>query len=142
MAAVGEPSGDEYYDVDTIGNTRRNAIMPSTTKKKDERNNELENLVGNLFICLYQTDKIKQRIAETTGGRYARAGSDESVLEFQLKDRKYKIRLSVEQVDTELERVKDELGKKNNDETTNNTKIGSTFATEYEAATEQYWSGH
>lgn len=127
----------EYVSYDTINAARRNAIMPST-KKKNERNDELENLVGNLYICNYQMEKIKQRIAETTGGRYAKAGSDESVLEFQLKDRKFKVKLSVEQVDTELEKVKDELGKKNNDDT---ATTSSTFATEYEAA-EQYWAGH
>jgi hypothetical protein len=65
--------------------------------RTDNRDIELENLVGNLLIAQYQVERLKQRVSESLTASYKRTKRTETL--FKHESNWYKISISVDQVD-------------------------------------------
>jgi hypothetical protein len=62
-----------------------------------ERDQELENIVGNLMIARYQVDKLRSRLGEMIGGEYGSASYKKtSVQAFKHDGKWYKISIKSE----------------------------------------------
>jgi hypothetical protein len=65
---------------------------------KEERDLELENIIGNLMIAQYQVDKLRSRLSERVG-RYSSVNNKKSSVHvFKHNDRWYKVTTKVEEV--------------------------------------------
>ena len=65
---------------------------------KDERDLELENIVGNLMIAQYQVDKLRSRLSERTVGYGSASNKKSSTHIFRHNDKWYKVTTKVEEV--------------------------------------------
>ena len=66
---------------------------------EEERDLELENIVGNLMIAQYQVDKLRSRLSERIGSRYGSASNKKaSVHVFKHDDKWYKVTTRVEEI--------------------------------------------
>lgn len=75
--------------------TKKNAQVPDID---DDRDLELENILGNLMIAQYQVDKLRSRLSERVGG-YGSAGNKKSSAHiFKHNDKWYKITLRVDEM--------------------------------------------
>jgi hypothetical protein len=64
----------------------------------EERDLELENIIGNLMIAQYQVDKLRSRLSERVGG-YGSAGNKKASAHiFKHNDKWYKITLRVDEM--------------------------------------------
>jgi hypothetical protein len=76
--------------------TRRN--NPPFPELDEERDLELENIIGNLMIAQYQVDKLRSRLSERVGG-YGSAGNKKASAHiFKHNDKWYKITLRVDEM--------------------------------------------
>ena len=65
---------------------------------KEERNLELENIVGNLMIAQYQVDKLRSRLSERVR-RYSSVNNKKSSMHvFKHNNKWYKVTTKVEEV--------------------------------------------
>lgn len=65
---------------------------------KEEKNLELENIVGNLMIAQYQVDKLRSRLSERVG-RYSSVNNKKpSMHVFKHNNKWYKVTTKVEEV--------------------------------------------
>ena len=64
---------------------------------EEERDLELENIMGNLMIAQYQVDKLRSRLAERVGGYGAEAKKRASSHIFKHNDRWYKLTVRVDE---------------------------------------------
>ena len=72
---------------------------------KEERDIELENIVGNLMIAQYQVDKLRSRLSERVG-RYSSVNNKKSSMHvFKHNDRWYKVTTKVEEVSLDSDNV-------------------------------------
>ncbi|HZA07687.1 MAG TPA: hypothetical protein VE619_08290 [Nitrososphaeraceae archaeon] len=72
---------------------------------KEERDLELENIVGNLMIAQYQVDKLRARLSERVG-RYNSVNNKKSSMHvFKHNDRWYKVTTKVEEVSLDSNNV-------------------------------------
>jgi hypothetical protein len=75
--------------------TKKNAQVPDIDEDRDL---ELENILGNLMIAQYQVDKLRSRLSERVGG-YGSAGNKKSSAHiFKHNDKWYKITLRVDEM--------------------------------------------
>ena len=64
----------------------------------EERDLELENIMGNLMIAQYQVDKLRSRLSERVGG-YGSAGNKKASAHiFKHNDKWYKITVRVDEM--------------------------------------------
>ena len=64
----------------------------------EERDLELENIMGNLMIAQYQVDKLRSRLSERVGG-YGSAGNKKASAHiFKHSDKWYKITVRVDEI--------------------------------------------
>lgn len=64
----------------------------------EERDLELENIMGNLMIAQYQVDKLRSRLSERVGG-YGSAGNKKASSHiFKHNDRWYKLTVRVDEM--------------------------------------------
>jgi hypothetical protein len=72
---------------------------------KEERDLELENIVGNLMIAQYQVDKLRSRLSERVG-RYSSVNTKKSSMHvFKHNDKWYKVTTKVEEVSLDSNNV-------------------------------------
>ena len=65
---------------------------------EEERDLELENIMGNLMIAQYQVDKLRSRLSERIGG-YGSAGNKKASAHiFKHNDKWYKITVRVDEM--------------------------------------------
>jgi len=65
---------------------------------KEEKNLELENIVGNLMIAQYQVDKLRSRLSERVR-RYSSVNNKKSSMHvFKHNNKWYKVTTKVEEV--------------------------------------------
>ncbi|HEV8387934.1 MAG TPA: hypothetical protein VGQ03_09965 [Nitrososphaera sp.] len=65
---------------------------------EEERDLELENIMGNLMIAQYQVDKLRSRLSERVGG-YGSAGNKKASAHiFKHNDKWYKITVRVDEM--------------------------------------------
>lgn len=64
----------------------------------EDRDIELENIIGNLMIAEYQVDKLKSRLSERVGGLGSGSNKKSSSFVFKKNDKWYRVMLSVEEM--------------------------------------------
>ena len=65
---------------------------------EEERDLELENIVGNLMIAQFQVDKLRSRLSERIGGYGSISNKKASVHIFKHNEKWYKVSTKVEEV--------------------------------------------
>ena len=65
---------------------------------EEERDLELENIVGNMMIAQYQVDKLRSRLSERIGGYGSASNKKASVHVFKYDDKWYKVTTRVEEM--------------------------------------------
>jgi len=75
--------------------TRKNAQAPDID---EERDLELENILGNLMIAQYQVDKLRSRLGERVGGYGSASNKKASAHIFKHNDKWYKVTLRVDEM--------------------------------------------
>jgi hypothetical protein len=65
---------------------------------KEERDLELENIIGNLMIAQYQVDKLRSRLSERFGGYGSASNKKDSTNIFKYNDKWYKISMRVDEI--------------------------------------------
>ena len=75
--------------------TRKNAQVPDIDEDRDL---ELENILGNLMIAQYQVDKLRSRLSERVGGYGSASNKKSSAHIFKHNDKWYKITLRVDEM--------------------------------------------
>lgn len=64
----------------------------------DQRDMELENIIGNLMIAQYQVDKLRSRLSERVGGYGSAANKKESTHVFKHGQKWYKVLIKVDEM--------------------------------------------
>ena len=64
----------------------------------EERDLELENIIGNLMIAQYQVDKLRSRLSERVGGYGSASNKKASAHIFKHNDKWYKVTLRVDEM--------------------------------------------
>jgi hypothetical protein len=64
----------------------------------EERDLELENIVGNLMIAQYQVDKLRSRLSERVGGYGSASNKKASVHVFKHNEKWYKVSTNIQEV--------------------------------------------
>ena len=91
-----------------INNNRKNLNTDNNNQApniEEERDLELENIVGNLMIAQYQVDKLRSRLSERTGGYGSASNKKSSAHMFRHNDRWYKVTTKVEEVSLDSNNV-------------------------------------
>jgi hypothetical protein len=65
---------------------------------EEQRDLELENIVGNLMIAQYQVDKLRSRLSERINGYRSTSNKKASVHVFKHNEKWYKVSTKVEEV--------------------------------------------
>ena len=65
---------------------------------EEERDLELENIVGNLMIAQYQVDKLQSRLSERTVGYSSISDKKASVHVFKNNEKWYKVSTNIQEV--------------------------------------------
>ena len=84
-----------------INNNRKNWNTDNNNQApniEEERDLELENIVGNLMIAQYQVDKLRSRLSERVGGYGSASNKKASVHVFKHNEKWYKVTTKVEEV--------------------------------------------
>jgi hypothetical protein len=83
-----------------INNNRKNLNTDNNNIEapniEEERDLELENIVGNLMIAQYQVDKLRSRLSERVGGYSSASNKKASVHVFKHNEKWYKVTTKVE----------------------------------------------
>jgi hypothetical protein len=74
---------------------KNNAQVPDID---EERDLELENIIGNLMIAQYQVDKLRSRLSERVGGYGSASNKKASTHIFKHNDKWYKVTLRVDEM--------------------------------------------
>ena len=93
-----------------INNNRKNLNRDNNNNTEapnieEERDLELENIVGNLMIAQYQVDKLRSRLSERTVGYGSASNKKASVHVFKHNDKWYKVTTKVEEVSLDSNNV-------------------------------------
>ncbi|MCI0560296.1 MAG: hypothetical protein MN733_17560 [Nitrososphaera sp.] len=64
----------------------------------EERDLELENIMGNLMIAQYQVDKLRSRMSERVGGYGSASNKKASTHIFKHNDKWYKVTVRVDEM--------------------------------------------
>ena len=84
-----------------INNNRKIPNTDSNDKAqytKEERDMELENIVGNMMIAQYQVDKLRSRLSERISGYGSISYKKGSVHVFKHNEKWYKVSTKVEEL--------------------------------------------
>jgi hypothetical protein len=65
---------------------------------EEERDLELENIVGNLMIAQYQVDKLRSRLSERVGGYGSASNKKASAHIFKHNEKWYKVTIKVDEM--------------------------------------------
>ena len=79
-------------------NTNNNNHIPNLGEDRDQ---ELENIVGNLMIAQYQVDKLRSRLSERIGGYGSANNKRTSAHVFKHNDKWYKLSIKVDEMAVE-----------------------------------------
>jgi hypothetical protein len=79
-------------------NRKRSSNNNQAPNIEEERDLELENIVGNLMIAQYQVDKLRSRLSERIGGYGSASNKKASVHVFKHNDKWYKVTTKVEEM--------------------------------------------
>ena len=79
-------------------NNRKNPNNNHIPNLKEERDIELENIIGNLMIAQYQVDKLRSKLSERIGGYLSASNKKASTNIFKYNDKWYKISMRVDEM--------------------------------------------
>jgi hypothetical protein len=85
-----------------INNNRKNNNNNHIPNLEEQRDIELENIIGNLMIAQYQVDKLRSRLSERIGG-YG------STSIFKHNDKWYKISMRVDEMSVDHPDISSQL---------------------------------
>ena len=71
----------------------------NSTDIDEDRDMELENIVGNLMIAQYQVDKLRARLSDRVGGYSSASNRKASAHIFKHNDKWYKVSIRVDEMD-------------------------------------------
>jgi hypothetical protein len=86
--------------------TRKNPQVPDID---EERDLELENIIGNLLISQYQVDKLRSRLSERVGGYGSASNKKGSAHIFKHNDKWYKVTMRVDEMATGQRDIPDDI---------------------------------
>lgn len=87
--------------------TRKN--NPQVPDIDEERDIELENIIGNLMIAQYQVDKLRSRLSERVGG-YGSAGNKKTSAHiFKHNEKWYKLTIRVDEMAISQREMSDDI---------------------------------
>jgi len=66
----------------------------------EERERELENIIGNLLIADYQVQRLRSRLAEKIGGVHPASPNNKSAYTFKHNGKWYRVSVRVDEMDT------------------------------------------
>ena len=75
----------------------------------EDRDLELENIVGNLMIAQYQVDKLRSRLSERVGGYGSASNKKASAHIFKHNDKWYKVTIRVDEMAMSQRDVSEEI---------------------------------
>ncbi|AFU58599.1 MAG: hypothetical protein QXX64_06695 [Nitrososphaera sp.] len=75
--------------------TKKNSQVPDIDEDRDL---ELENIIGNLMIAQYQVDKLRSRLSERVGGYGSASNKKGSAHIFKHNDKWYKVTVRVDEM--------------------------------------------
>ena len=81
-----------------INNNRKNSNNNHIPNLEEQRDIELENIIGNLMIAQYQVDKLRSRLSERFGGYGSTSNKKASTNIFKHNDKWYKISMRVDEM--------------------------------------------
>ena len=75
----------------------------------EDRDLELENIVGNLMIAQYQVDKLRSRLSERVGGYGSASNKKASAHIFKHNDKWYKVIIRVDEMAMSQRDISEEI---------------------------------
>jgi len=82
---------------------------PQVPEIDEDRDLELENIVGNLMIAQYQVDKLRSRLSERVGG-YGSAGNKKASAHiFKHNDKWYKVTIKIDEMAISQREISDDF---------------------------------
>ena len=75
----------------------------------EDRDLELENIIGNLMIAQYQVDKLRSRLSERVGGYGSASNKKASAHIFKHNDKWYKVTIRVDEMAMSQRDVSEEI---------------------------------
>lgn len=75
----------------------------------EERDLELENIMGNLMIAQYQVDKLRSRLGERVGGYGSASNKKASAHIFKHNDKWYKVTVRVDEMAVSQHDISEEI---------------------------------
>lgn len=88
--------------------TRKNTQIPDIDEDRDL---DLENILGNLMIAQYQVDKLRSRLSERVGEHGSASNKKSSAHIFKHNDKWYKVTLRVDEMAVSHRNVAEEVVK-------------------------------
>jgi hypothetical protein len=85
---------------------KNNNLVPDIDEDRDL---ELENIVGNLMIAQYQVDKLRSRLSERVGGYGSASNKKASAHIFKHNDKWYKVTIRVDEMAMSQRDVTEEI---------------------------------
>ncbi|MBV9179552.1 MAG: hypothetical protein JO297_21190 [Nitrososphaeraceae archaeon] len=95
-----------------INNNRKISNTDSNDKAQyinEERDMELENIVGNMMIAQYQVDKLRSRLSERISGYGSASNKKASAHMFRHNDKWYKVTIKVDETTTHYPEVDEDV---------------------------------
>ena len=89
--------------------SRKNSNNTPVPDIDEDRDLELENIVGNLMIAQYQVDKLRSRLSERVGGYGSTSNKKGSAHIFKHNDNWYKVTVRVDEMAMSQHDVAEEI---------------------------------
>jgi hypothetical protein len=86
--------------------TKKNPQVPEIDEDRDL---ELENIIGNLMIAQYQVDKLRSRLSERVGGYGSASNRKGSAHIFKHNEKWYKVMIRVDEMAIGQRDISDEV---------------------------------
>ena len=81
-----------------ISNNRKSSNNDQSPAINEERDFELENVVGNLMIAQYQVDRLRSRLSERIAGYGSGENKKASAHVFKHNEKWYKVTIKVDEM--------------------------------------------
>jgi hypothetical protein len=81
-----------------ISNNRKSSNNDQSPAINEERDLELENVVGNLMIAQYQVDRLRSRLSERIAGYGSGENKKASAHVFKHNEKWYKVTIKVDEM--------------------------------------------
>jgi hypothetical protein len=90
-------------------NNRNNPNNNHIPNLEEQRDIELENIIGNLMIAQYQVDKLRTKLSERIGSYLSASNKKASTNIFKHNDKWYKISMRVDEISVDHPDISSQL---------------------------------